>query len=765
MMKHLQRIITTVAGIALATLGMTQPTFGRQAPPFKVMSYNIHSGTDAKNQDRLKEMGEFIRDSGVDIVGLQEVDSVSTRSGGIDQAKYLGEIAGLHHAFERHFEFQGGAYGLALLSRFPILALEATRLPTDADRTDPTVVLMVATLALSDTDTINVVNVHLDYRAQASRIRQSHILVERLKNSPYPLVLMGDLNARPQTPEIAHLLDGLALVDTDSRGAYTFPVDTPNRKIDYILVDSSFAPLEASVPDVPHSDHLPVIATLQYNTQKNAFRVTPYLLPSAPQGSLRMTWFTGTSVPGELRLWLANTRDTLTIPSSPAYAHELNYSDLEESERPEFPDMFHGPNWKHSVLLHTLTPDAVYHYEVTQSGHTYRDTLKTPPLPGSRQAVRFIAMADSETDPEGRVTHRDWAPGPQHALSTGRPAGKTTYLMTETTGFIENLKAVRSQDPAFILIAGDIVQGGGYQRAWDEFFRHTAGEFDHLIGSIPLLPAIGNWENFAARNGGYHPDAIRRSRAKYKAYFHLPENQSTRYQDVYYRTDYGPVTILTLDSSNGLPDNSDNDTNINIDATTYPGDDLPDLNPGSEQWLWVERELKAARAAGQVIFVQFHHIPYSSGGHILPVSMDGSSGQAGVPMRQYTSLFHKYGVVAVLSGHNESLEHSVVGGVHFWDLGIAGDGFGIPGDDKDPRRKNQYSQWIAHKHAAEHWEGSQLIAGGKHYGHLLITVVPENTGYRVTMEPYHVFPITDAQGKVSKTELRPFDYSVEVNIR
>src|SRR5690606_29056266 len=176
-------------------------------------------------------------------------------------------------------------------------------------------------------------------------------------------------------------------------------------------------------------------------------------------------------------------------------------------------------------------------------------------------------------------------------------------------------------------------------------------------------------------------------------------------------------------------------------------------------------QLKDARDAGQVIFVQFHHIPYSSGGHILPLTAENSSGQAGVPMRTYTPMFKQYGVTAVLCGHNESLEHSVVDGIHFWDIGIAGDGLGYSLDDVDPRRKNEYRSWVAHVDAPEHWEGKKLVSGGKHYGHLLIDVEPAGKeGYRVTMTPRYIFPVTNKAGQVTDLETRTYDHVVTVNI-
>lgn len=495
------------------------------------------------------------------------------------------------------------------------------------------------------------------------------------------------------------------------------------------------------------------------------FRVSPYLLPADSTGAIRLTWFTDQDVPGKLAIWEPHTTDTQYYTPAPVRAAELNYSALEESERDSFPDMFRNASWKHSVVLKHLKPHVTYAYRVIQGTAHYANQFTVAPETGARTRIRFVAFADSETDPEGRHTQRPWVPGKQAPGSSGRPQGLDNYLLTETAGFKANLGQIKQEKPDFIVLPGDIVQGGGYQRAWDEFFFHTAGKFDDVLGQTLLLPAIGNWENFGARNGGYDPQAVFQSRAKYKAYFPLPSNGHPDYQDTYYRVDYGPVTVITLDSSNGLPDSTDNDTNINISISTYPGKDLPDISPGSDQWKWAEAQLKDAHDAGQLIFVQFHHIPYSSGGHILPLTAENSSGQGGGPMRAYQPLFRKYGVVAVICGHNESLEHSLVDGIHYWDVGIAGDGLGYSLDDVDPRRHNEYRQWVAHVDAPEHWRGRQLLSGGKHYGHLVVDVVPEgDRGYQVIMTPQYIFPVTDASGQVVSMETRVYDHVVTASV-
>lgn len=558
------------------------------------------------------------------------------------------------------------------------------------------------------------------------------------------------------------VLDAVAAGALDPTWTFLMPITScrissmfPRVSLAYIPVLLPLAVLALAVPaagDFPQAD--PALG---------AFRILPYLQEPSETG-IRINWFTVDDVPGLLRVVSASGGDAREFRSAPEAMSEALYSDLEEAERTEFPDMFANASFKHSILLTDLAPGMRYRYSVQQGASTFESTFRTAPLAAATNRLRIIAFADSETDPEGRTTFRDWAPAHQHPESTGRPAAVTNYLVTETRGFIENLKVIEARTPDFVMLAGDIVQGGGYQRAWDEFFFHTAGKFGQLMTHTPMLLAMGNWETFGARNGEYAPEAIHASRRKSLAHIDGASNNNPNYEDAYYRTDYGPVTVLTLDSTNGLPDDTDFDTNINIDAATYPGDDQPDINPGSDQWNWVMAQLQDARAKGQVIFVQFHHVPYSSGGHILPVSFENSSGQAGVPMRAYTPAFQYYGVVAVLCGHNETFERSRVGDVLFYDAGVAGDGLGEPDDEKDPRHKNPWQQWIAHVDDPELWKGPQLVQGGRHYGHVEIDLERAGDAWDITLTAVHTFPVNDAAGRVTGFERRLYNDVVRLTV-
>lgn len=557
------------------------------------------------------------------------------------------------------------------------------------------------------------------------------------------------------------------------------------------------------------------------------FRVLPYLQSPSSEG-IRITWFTETDEPGRLTVRGPGIRGSLAVDVGATLQPELAYTDAERGQR--IPGLEPGSwllgedSYKHTELVGGLRPGTRYTYTVEQGDSTFRGRFETAPTAGDWRQVRLIALSDSETEPLGRVQKREWAPG---AGAEGRPSaeagsawdlahGTTTlsgtrvlrYPLTEDEGLRRNLAAIEQRSPDAVLFTGDLVQGGGYQPGWDEFFRSTAGDGGDLLTSVPILPAFGNWESFGALNGGYGtPDdrgPVVRSRAKFHAYFDAPANGTPAHRDNYYRVDYGPVTVLTLDSNNGEPDDAaanhpaeekltgreytgpGTDTQENFTREEYEaagGTDLSDFGPGGVQWTWAERQLADARAAGQIVLVQFHHVPYSSGEHGLPMNHTLTSGQGGTPMRVYHPLFEEYGVAAVVSGHSEMFERSFVDedgdgtGVHYYDVGVAGDGLrGVRREgatlDTPPLRYNPFSRWTADQVETERWvvrDGvARLQAGGKHYGHLEIDVerVRGDDGRiaRITFTPVHLFPVLDDELSVTRTERRTYGDRIVIDI-
>jgi 3',5'-cyclic AMP phosphodiesterase CpdA len=339
----------------------------------------------------------------------------------------------------------------------------------------------------------------------------------------------------------------------------------------------------------------------------------------------------------------------------------------------------------------------------------------------------------------------------------------------QTTGYRENCKVIESRRPDFIVLAGDLVESGGEQRDWDEFWRHNAGEYSQLAGSIPIFAALGNHENYAGPGGGYSAAGANFATGKFLTYFDVPTNDATdeKHRGRYYRVDYGPITLITLDSSDGLPHQTVSDTNHLLQESN-----APDFNPGSEQYKWFETQLADAQRISSFTFVQFHHTMFGSGPHSIPFGKPNFSGQSGIAMRVLQPLLFRYGVDAVFSGHDELMERSLVTGtetladgseyqhsIHFYDVGIGGDGLRGPSTGFD----NPYRKFLAHEDAPEVWQGNQLVSGGKHYGHLEVNVARNaDQQWEAELIPVHVFPLQDSDGKVIGWERRTYNDRIKL---
>ncbi|XKH52352.1 S-layer homology domain-containing protein [Citricoccus nitrophenolicus] len=572
----------------------------------------------------------------------------------------------------------------------------------------------------------------------------------------------------------------------------------------------------------------------------DGFRVLPYLMePSAE--SVDLVWFSETDEPGSVVVdYPGEGAGPVNLASTPEHQPLLGYTDAELSQDIEGLEkgswLKGAENYKHRVTIPGLTPGAEIRYTVTQGAETHESTFTAGP--GSDwDELRIVAFSDTETEPYGRTEHREWEQSPVNGYtddSLERPGegsawaekfGHATrygsftlnYPLDQDTALQENLKHIEAADPDLMLIAGDLAQGSGYQPAWDEFFGYFAGEHGDLASRIPVLTALGNWETFAAINGGYgtaedqSPAVI--SRNKYHSYFERTgdgtDQDNQQYRGSYYRTDHGPVTILTLDSTNGIPDEdtgtgelsgevfSGDDSNLteeNLSTDTqgeftvesyteafkkvFPGTtdedvDLPNFNEGTAQWAWAQEQLTDAQEKDQVVLVQFHHAAYSNGVHGTPPNHEHADNQSGVAMRAYTPMFEEYGVSAVISGHDEMFERSWVDsdgdgqGFHSFDVGVAADG--LRGEQLaqneegvyEPIRFNTSSEWMAAADAPETWTERdgvlQLEDGGLHYGHLQIDLKHVGESTEVTLSPVYVFPQLDSEYNLVGTERRVYD--------
>lgn len=459
------------------------------------------------------------------------------------------------------------------------------------------------------------------------------------------------------------------------------------------------------------------------------FRVAPFV-QDVRNGKATLVWFSRHATPGSARI---ATEGRLSQASAVRKACALDYhlAEYPDVDRPR------APPFRHTVTFDALLPGQQYEIDIRQGASQAAVSLRTATI----DSVHFVVYGDSETEPESTGAHARW--------TTPGSNDERSYLVDQTAGYAANLAVIAAKQPDFVAIAGDLVESGGEQRDWDEFWQQNAA----LAASVPILPARGNHEYFAGPGqlGGY-ADA-QRAIAKYESYFAKPP---------YYVHDHGSVALIVLDVNNGVPERAGTDTNWFLDNSA------PDWQAGSEQYQWLEQTLQKAQREKAFTFVMFHHAPYSSGIHGRPPGTDKHQNfSSGQPLQSLTPLLHRYGVDAVFTGHDELYEHSQVVGeesltdgttatrkLHFFTVGIGGDGL----RGSDALAPNPHRTFLAHEDAPERWSsGGVLQEGGKHYGHLDVRVERIAAGrWQARFEPVYVLPVLNAAGELQ--EFAPHRY-------
>ena len=277
------RRITTATLAAAVLLAATCLRPARATPSrgrvhLNVMSYNIHVGVGMDKKQDLQRIAEVIKLYKCDLVGLQEVDRGVERTGRVDEIKELARLTGMDYAFAHNLDYQGGQYGVAVLSRFPILAIDHRRygnLLGHERRGFIRVEVEVRGRRLG------FVTTHLDYQSAEGRLFEARQMLRALAEVRGPLVVTGDFNEEPRGAAYALMREaGFADGWRRSHGAsaespgagLTYPADKPTKRIDYVFyrgVGEDRPPADdedasEAVPNTLASDHRPIVIGLWF---------------------------------------------------------------------------------------------------------------------------------------------------------------------------------------------------------------------------------------------------------------------------------------------------------------------------------------------------------------------------------------------------------------------------------------------------------------------------------------------------------------------
>ena len=240
---------------------------GRSSAPVsvRVLTYNIHHGEGTDGRFDLARVAALISAAAPDLVALQEVDQRTDRAGGVDQLAELEQMTGMHGLFGKAMDFQGGGYGVAVLTRQPVVRAVNRPLPERADR-EPRTELTVDVRTTPDGPLVHFTSTHLDQgRDQEHRLAQATYLNDVLTTGrDLPGILAGDMNSRPDT-EVMQMLAG--------RWLALFPLlppvapDRPRGLVDHVLARPAedWRALETeAIDDRLASDHRPLLVVLEW---------------------------------------------------------------------------------------------------------------------------------------------------------------------------------------------------------------------------------------------------------------------------------------------------------------------------------------------------------------------------------------------------------------------------------------------------------------------------------------------------------------------
>jgi len=229
----------------------------------RILTFNVYHGETMKGDFDIDHIANVISKCDPDLVALQEIDVHTNRSKQMNIAAELALRTKMLSYFGQAMVFDGGFYGVAILSKIPAIKVQNHPLPYSQGREPRTA--LEAYFIMSSGDTIRFVSTHLDnIDKDTDRIKQARELNRIFSTKDIPTILAGDLNAVSESETMNILLENWNKSFTAD--IPTAPSKNPRIKIDYILYGPTnrWQIKETKVIDERvASDHLPVFSILE----------------------------------------------------------------------------------------------------------------------------------------------------------------------------------------------------------------------------------------------------------------------------------------------------------------------------------------------------------------------------------------------------------------------------------------------------------------------------------------------------------------------
>ena len=227
--------ILVIITLLMATTVMEGIAQRNKSYTLRILTYNIYHGETTDGRVDMDLFASIINEVKPDLVALQEVDKNVQRTGVIDITDELSKRTGLKGYFVKHRDFQGGEYGNAILSRFPVTGIDVI----EGSKSTPNgITIPCAKIRLAKKTEVIFNCTHLSTRLTDRQAQARQLIDYYLAAGRAPMIITGDLNAEPGHEEIKMLLEEFAEADTSFTNTFSTRTGL-QKKIDYILLPRS----------------------------------------------------------------------------------------------------------------------------------------------------------------------------------------------------------------------------------------------------------------------------------------------------------------------------------------------------------------------------------------------------------------------------------------------------------------------------------------------------------------------------------------------
>ena len=224
----------------------------------RLTSYNIQHGRGLDSKIDHDRLAHVLREARTEVAAIQEVDSVTKRNGGVYALDEIASKLKMYSTFAPAIDFQGGKYGVGILSKKAPLSVHRVALP---GKEEPRVLLV------AEFEHYVVGCTHLSLN-EDDRLSSVPLIVEEAQKWKKSFFLLGDLNDTPESSFYREMQKHFLFVNPSYDK--TFPADAPDVCIDHVAIFLPTVTPEATLPayrtwvgEETFSDHRPLHAKIR----------------------------------------------------------------------------------------------------------------------------------------------------------------------------------------------------------------------------------------------------------------------------------------------------------------------------------------------------------------------------------------------------------------------------------------------------------------------------------------------------------------------